>query len=100
MRFRTSYAFPSVPTSGMAPRTHKGPLHSRAGSSTIPISCGSFGSMTLPVARSEEHTSELQSPTNLVCRLLLEKKKQRQKRKLLYFIHNRLSFPAVAAVEK
>src|SRR5256885_10345001 len=28
------------------------------------------------VARSEEHTSELQSPCNLVCRLLLEKKKQ------------------------
>src|SRR5205807_6664918 len=29
-------------------------------------------------ARSEEHTSELQSPCNLVCRLLLEKKKRRQ----------------------
>src|SRR5256885_11677891 len=28
-------------------------------------------------ARSEEHTSELQSPCNLVCRLLLEKKKIR-----------------------
>src|SRR5256885_7249381 len=28
-------------------------------------------------ARSEEHTSELQSPCNLVCRLLLEKKKTR-----------------------
>src|SRR5256885_6679905 len=28
--------------------------------------------------RSEEHTSELQSPCNLVCRLLLEKKKKRQ----------------------
>src|SRR5256885_16500285 len=28
--------------------------------------------------RSEEHTSELQSPCNLVCRLLLEKKKIRQ----------------------
>src|SRR3989454_2449589 len=28
-----------------------------------------------PDARSEEHTSELQSPCNLVCRLLLEKKK-------------------------
>src|SRR5205807_7373866 len=28
----------------------------------------------LGVARSEEHTSELQSPCNLVCRLLLEKK--------------------------
>src|SRR5256885_3728666 len=27
-------------------------------------------------ARSEEHTSELQSPCNLVCRLLLEKKKE------------------------
>src|SRR2546426_4283471 len=29
----------------------------------------------LLVLRSEEHTSELQSPCNLVCRLLLEKKK-------------------------
>src|SRR5256885_16582033 len=28
-----------------------------------------------PAPRSEEHTSELQSPCNLVCRLLLEKKK-------------------------
>src|SRR2546426_1427476 len=28
-----------------------------------------------PALRSEEHTSELQSPCNLVCRLLLEKKK-------------------------
>src|SRR2546426_5967120 len=28
--------------------------------------------------RSEEHTSELQSPCNLVCRLLLEKKKKNQ----------------------
>ena len=31
--------------------------------------------------RSEEHTSELQSLTNLVCRLLLEKKKQTKKKK-------------------
>src|SRR5215467_15721928 len=31
--------------------------------------------------RSEEHTSELQSPCNLVCRLLLEKKKK----KVIYF---------------
>src|SRR5258708_14293889 len=29
--------------------------------------------------RSEEHTSELQSPDHLVCRLLLEKKKKRRK---------------------
>src|SRR5256886_6637542 len=31
-----------------------------------------------PRMRSEEHTSELQSQSNLVCRLLLEKKKQAQ----------------------
>src|SRR5690348_18167312 len=31
------------------------------------------------VVRSEEHTSELQSPVHLVCRLLLEKKKQQQR---------------------
>src|SRR2546426_6513882 len=30
-------------------------------------------------ARSEEHTSELQSPCNLVCRLLLEKKKKKNR---------------------
>src|SRR2546430_6550869 len=30
-------------------------------------------------ARSEEHTSELQSQSNLVCRLLLEKKKKKKK---------------------
>src|ERR1039457_3440533 len=33
--------------------------------------------MALCVPRSEEHTSELQSPCNLVCRLLLEKKKKK-----------------------
>src|SRR5690242_21292805 len=32
-------------------------------------------------ARSEEHTSELQSHVNLVCRLLLEKKKTKKKKK-------------------
>src|SRR2546426_7447774 len=35
------------------------------------------GSLNLAL-RSEEHTSELQSPCNLVCRLLLEKKKRAQ----------------------
>src|SRR5690606_40819298 len=33
-------------------------------------------SLEAAIARSEEHTSELQSRENLVCRLLLEKKKQ------------------------
>src|SRR2546426_5696358 len=34
--------------------------------------------------RSEEHTSELQSPCNLVCRLLLEKKKKKKLRKCFH----------------
>src|SRR3954465_3273501 len=36
--------------------------------------------MAASPSRSEEHTSELQSHDNLVCRLLLEKKKKRNKR--------------------
>src|SRR5256885_13078510 len=57
----------------------------------LPISGGRPGQRALPAqdlvaeqagcrsrgARSEEHTSELQSPCNLVCRLLLEKKKKK-----------------------
>src|SRR2546430_5156616 len=34
-----------------------------------------YGTVVLSIIRSEEHTSELQSQSNLVCRLLLEKKK-------------------------
>src|SRR5438046_5326105 len=36
------------------------------------------GDLAAARGRSEEHTSELQSLTNLVCRLLLEKKKEKQ----------------------
>src|SRR5256885_8492070 len=39
--------------------------------------------LLLDELRSEEHTSELQSPCNLVCRLLLEKKKYDAKLELL-----------------
>src|SRR5437867_8870131 len=39
------------------------------------LSCVSMGSSFPGYGRSEEHTSELQSPYDLVCRLLLEKKK-------------------------
>src|SRR5579863_9969738 len=38
--------------------------------------------------RSEEHTSELQSPVHLVCRLLLEKKKHLEPRQALIFSIN------------
>src|SRR5689334_23853758 len=44
----------------------------------IPSPPSTAGSST-KVARSEEHTSELQSQFHLVCRLLLEKKKKKQK---------------------
>src|SRR5690348_17465941 len=53
-----------------------------AGPSALAIADGSvwvaneFG-RTLTRVRSEEHTSELQSPVHLVCRLLLEKKKNK-----------------------
>src|SRR5437867_9170685 len=56
------------------------PAHNRCGYSKwiACLSCRSAGQagdpLTVP-ARSEEHTSELQSPYDLVCRLLLEKKK-------------------------
>src|SRR5205085_8096492 len=41
---------------------------------------GHHGHHLVPL-RSEEHTSELQSQSNLVCRLLLEKKKKKKKKK-------------------
>src|SRR5690348_17731184 len=42
-----------------------------------PCSCRS---RSRGASRSEEHTSELQSPVHLVCRLLLEKKKKKKKK--------------------
>src|SRR5256885_7555957 len=46
-----------------------------------------------PVFRSEEHTSELQSPCNLVCRLLLEKKKKKHTHTILTYNHNFTLWP-------
>src|SRR5256885_9959420 len=59
-------------------------LHDALPISAVPAFCtrhgangaGRAGAGARPGHRSEEHTSELQSPCNLVCRLLLEKKKQ------------------------
>src|SRR5258708_27557487 len=42
-----------------------------------------------PLTRSEEHTSELQSPDHLVCRLLLEKKKNKNNMKRIHnYVNN------------
>src|SRR5438046_8563621 len=43
------------------------------------LDTGATTMLNLKSFRSEEHTSELQSLTNLVCRLLLEKKKNKKK---------------------
>src|SRR5688572_31070196 len=64
--FRSARQAPSRPSSASEPRC--------AGSGAR-----SFRPRTTPAGRwgrSEEHTSELQSQSNLVCRLLLEKKKK------------------------
>src|SRR5690348_17918313 len=56
----------------------RGTLMSQPESGRVAIALG-LGIASLVVAflaRSEEHTSELQSPVHLVCRLLLEKKKK------------------------
>src|SRR5947208_11357896 len=50
-------------------------LFRSGGSSGVPCPSCSRPSCSPSAARSEEHTSELQSPDHLVCRLLLEKKK-------------------------
>src|SRR5437879_10444068 len=43
--------------------------------------------VTVEIGRSEEHTSELQSPMYLVCRLLLEKKKTKETPHTLHIEH-------------
>src|SRR5687767_4968326 len=68
-RVSSSSALCSSALVGMQPRCRQ-----------VPPSLGSFSTTaTLSPSRSEEHTSELQSLAYLVCRLLLEKKKKKQK---------------------
>src|SRR5258708_9152523 len=47
----------------------------------VPAACLTLANR--PPGRSEEHTSELQSPDHLVCRLLLEKKKKNLRTKIV-----------------
>src|SRR5256885_9535940 len=61
-------------------KTSCSPLLTPAADQVCSCAAASASHPDLPSAgkRSEEHTSELQSPCNLVCRLLLEKKKTQQ----------------------
>src|SRR2546430_5404474 len=59
-----------------APPIKRGDLEAAGDYDTFVILDGEFGqNLSVTPKRSEEHTSELQSQSNLVCRLLLEKKK-------------------------
>src|SRR5688572_30974807 len=53
---------------------------------TIMREMGSGVPAQFAISRSEEHTSELQSQSNLVCRLLLEKKKKKNQDDLTHHI--------------
>src|SRR6266536_4572755 len=49
--------------------------------------------------RSEEHTSELQSRVDIVCRLLLEKKKAREELRIISPVNSRLDTPSATVLE-
>src|SRR5436190_12948235 len=85
---------PRPPSSTLFPYTtlfRSGPASGNTPISSVPLpsTSASAGEALIPSpttgsssrARSEEHTSELQSHSDLVCRLLLEKKKVDQKRR-------------------
>src|SRR5437867_9251104 len=65
-----------------------GAIAQRLGAAGAQVICHYHGNLAraqaaldgVRAARSEEHTSELQSPYDLVCRLLLEKKKKKKTR--------------------
>src|SRR5438093_3124127 len=57
-------------------RSHRDPIRARPCNR---VACPKSRIELAAPGRSEEHTSELQSLTNLVCRLLLEKKKKRSR---------------------
>src|SRR2546430_12792327 len=78
---RTTWARParnSCPTTAMARPARKARSAARSSSRAPRSRRAISAALPMPASRSEEHTSELQSQSNLVCRLLLEKKKQQK----------------------
>src|SRR2546426_5946127 len=72
----------AVRVRGVEPARQRAPARAAAAARTVPAGRRHLSRLDElrglddgPSERSEEHTSELQSPCNLVCRLLLEKKK-------------------------
>src|SRR5688500_19598735 len=91
-RRRDLHSFPTRRSSDLVPNRHHAVLPAAAASAagsvrclfnsvrTVSESCAPFPTQwsIRSRSRSEEHTSELQSPCKLVCRLLLEKTKDHQ----------------------
>src|SRR5256885_10610577 len=70
-----STSAPSAPTTAIAPTAAIRARGDRFAAATTAMPPTTAAASAPREPRSEEHTSELQSPCNLVCRLLLEKKK-------------------------
>src|SRR5947199_7806151 len=80
-RFRSvilSRAAADERTAGRAGSAHAAFISAKCAMGAPPASSASIAHL----ARSEEHTSELQSLRHLVCRLLLEKKKKEKKKRI------------------
>src|SRR5690242_21317092 len=74
------YSVTSRVTVRRSPRSHFQNAKTTGAPATLTLRLMKWSSSSITASgktRSEEHTSELQSHVNLVCRLLLEKKKQR-----------------------
>src|SRR2546427_5102639 len=87
----------SQPTSAVAARDQpgaSGKCHREFRLRKSASECCRLPQSEYAVARSEEHTSELQSQSNLVCRLLLEKKKKEYKPHYRREIHKN-SIPSI-----
>src|SRR5438270_6350924 len=74
--FRSRAVHAGSSTAAVPPRSRPAARNRTPAGGPVPR-CGSRSRRD----RSEEHTSELQSQSNLVCRLLLEKKKKKTKKK-------------------
>src|SRR2546426_2136968 len=85
--------FRSVVEDGVLPDWFRKPHH-EYGTTYRLINLIVLLQITTILIRSEEHTSELQSPCNLVCRLLLEKKKKK-----LHFLNSSMRRTTTTSVE-
>src|SRR3712207_8789992 len=77
VRLETSATHIRWDGAGIEVETPRGTLKAKAAIVTAPVGVLKRGDIRFTPARSEEHTSELQSRQYLVCRLLLEKKHRR-----------------------